>query len=115
MDKLRKQCNRQEKLLIKTNKPNTSNKRQKNHLSSTPDSSLSIQTPNMPITDWPVEIPTPVSPEKSLSKIIWETLAPQTKKNILTLSQDKTCGLGAKFRKEIGVKISNHGAKYLTL
>ena len=50
------------KVLIKINKPNTSNKRQKNHLSLTPDSSLSIQTPNMPITDWPVEIPTPVSP-----------------------------------------------------
>ena len=62
VDKLRKLCNRQEKLLIKINKLNTFNKRQKNHLSSTPDSSLSIQLPSMPKKDSPVLIPTLVSP-----------------------------------------------------
>ena len=57
VDKLRKQPSRQEKLLIKINKPNKFNKRQKNHLSSTQDSSLSIQTPNMSTIDSLVEIP----------------------------------------------------------
>ena len=38
VDKVRKQCSSQEKLLIKISKPNTINKRQKNDLSSTPDS-----------------------------------------------------------------------------
>ena len=42
VEKLRKRCNSQEKLLIKVNKPNALNKRRKNHLSSTPDSSLLI-------------------------------------------------------------------------
>ena len=95
-------------MLIRINKPNTFNKRQKNHLSSTPDSSLSVRTPNMSTIDSSVEIPTPVSPETSLSKIICDTLTPQTKKKTtITLSQNKTCGLGTKFRKEIGVNISN--------
>ena len=52
MEKLRKRCNSQEKLLIKVNKPNALNKRRKNHLSSTPDSSLliSISIPQLPET-----------------------------------------------------------------
>ena len=71
VDKIRKRCSRQEKLLIKINKPNTFNKRQKNHLSSTPDSSLSIKTPNMSTIYSPVDIPPPVSPGTSVSKIIF--------------------------------------------
>ena len=59
VEKLRKRCNSQRKLLIKINKPNALNKRRKNHLSSTPDSSLSMQTHNMSTIDCPVEISIP--------------------------------------------------------
>ena len=69
IDKIRKRCSRQEKLLIKINKPNTFNKRQKNHLSSTPDSSLSIQTPNMSTIYVPVDIPPPVFQEHLSRKL----------------------------------------------
>ena len=78
-DKFRKRSSRQGKLLIKINKPNTFNKRQKNHLPSTTDSSLSIQTPTMSTIYFSVDIPTPASPETSLSKIIWCMLTPHTK------------------------------------
>ena len=68
------------KVAYKNNKPNTFNKRQNQDLSSTTDSSLSIETPNMSTIDSPIEILTPVSPETSLLKIIWDLLARQTKK-----------------------------------
>ena len=80
VDKFRKQSSRQEKWLIKINMWNTFSKRQKNHLPSITDSSLSIQTPNMSTIYFPVDTPTPASPETSLSKIIWYTLTPHTKK-----------------------------------
>ena len=71
---------------MKINNPNAFNKRQKNHLPSIPDSSLSVQIPNISTIDSPVEIPTPVSPEAYLSKIIWDTLTPRTKnKTTITL------------------------------
>ena len=78
-DKFRKRSSRHEKLLININKPNAINKRQKNHLPSTTDRSLSIQKPNMSTIYFSVEIPTPASPETSLSKIIWCMLKPHTK------------------------------------
>ena len=109
-EKLRKKCVRQEQLIVKLNLLQKTPRKYQKQNSSFQSLTPTLTTPPFKIqgTSDTEEDATEESSTTGLSKAIWDSLTPRTKrKTKITLCESHIKGVKNVFRKEIGINLSN--------